>query len=104
MIRLRDAQRVASERARARRVGRTVRVLVEERRALRTADPIRERLGSARVLVGRSMGEAPGVDGAIFFAGDVPVGSFADVRLDGSTAFDFYGSLLTAGVLAGVPA
>ena len=69
LVRLRDAQRLASERARARRIGTTVRVLVEERR--RCAGPTRSRSPcDARVYVGRSMGEAPGVDGGISFADD----------------------------------
>ena len=93
LLRLRDAQRRASERARARRLGQTVRVLVEERRTLRKTDPIAVGLRTRNVLMGRSGGEAPGVDGAIAFAGDVPLGSFVDVRLDGNTAFDFYGTL-----------
>ena len=73
---LRDAQLRASARARAKRVGRTVRVLVEERRALRKDDPLRQALGATHALVGRSMGEAPGVDGGIFFNGEAqPVSS-----------------------------
>jgi ribosomal protein S12 methylthiotransferase len=93
LLRLRDAQRRASERARARRLGQTVRVLVEECRTLRKTDPIAVGLRTRNVLMGRSGGEAPGVDGAIAFAGDVLPGSFVDVRLDGNTAFDFYGTL-----------
>lgn len=80
LVRLREAQRAASERARARRLGSTVRVLVEERRR-------------HHVLAGRSMGEAPGVDGNVLFEGSLEIGTFADVRLDGTTAFDFYGTL-----------
>ena len=98
LLRLRDAQRRASERARARRAGETVRVLVEERRTLRKTDPLAVALRSRDVLVGRSMGEAPGVDGAIAFTGDARAGTFAEVRLDGNTAFDFYGSLVRAEV------
>ena len=94
LLRLRDAQRRASERARARRVGQVVRVLVEERRTLRKTDPIAVALRARSVLTGRSMGEAPGVDGAVAFAGDAAVGAFVDVRLDGNTAFDFYGTLV----------
>jgi ribosomal protein S12 methylthiotransferase len=93
LLRLRDAQRRASERARARRVGRTERVLVEEERMLRRSDPIRTALGSARVLVGRSQGEAPGVDGGVYFLGSALPGDFVDVTLAGATAFDFYGAL-----------
>jgi ribosomal protein S12 methylthiotransferase len=94
LLRLRDAQRRASERARARRVGQVVRVLVEERRTLRRTDPIAVALRASNVLTGRSMGEAPGVDGTVAFTGDAPAGAFVDVRLDGNTAFDFYGTLV----------
>jgi ribosomal protein S12 methylthiotransferase len=98
LLRLRDAQRRASERARARRIGEVVRVLVEERRTLRKTDPLAVGLRARDVLVGRSMGEAPGVDGVIAFTGEARIGEFAGVRLDGNTAFDFYGSLVRAEV------
>ena len=98
LLRLRDAQRRASERARAKRVGETVRVLVEERRTLRATDPLAVALRAREVLAGRSMGEAPGVDGAIVFRGDAPVGTFTEVRLDGNTAFDFFGAQAEAAV------
>ena len=106
LLRLRDAQRRASERARAKRAGTVVRVLVEERRTLRKTDPLAVALRERDVLVGRSMGEAPGVDGGIVFAFDpsVRIGEFVDVRLDGNTAFDFFGSLVQAPVLAGASA
>jgi len=96
LLRLRDAQRRASERARAKRAGTVVRVLVEERRTLRKTDPLAVALRERDVLVGRSMGEAPGVDGGIVFAFDrsVAVGDFVDVRLGGNTAFDFHGTLV----------
>ncbi|MGH7707827.1 MAG: 30S ribosomal protein S12 methylthiotransferase RimO [Vulcanimicrobiaceae bacterium] len=93
LLRLREVQRQVSERVRSRRVGATVRVLVESRRRLRPGDPLRAQLGSSNVLAGRSAGEAPGVDGAIFFAGDAALGDFVDVRLDGATSFDFYGTV-----------
>lgn len=98
LLRLREAQRLASERARMRRVGSTVRVLVEERRTLRRTDPIAVALRSTEVTVGRSMGEAPGVDGGIFFREEAAIGDFIDVQLDGCGPFDFYGSraLVTA--------
>jgi ribosomal protein S12 methylthiotransferase len=91
LLRLRDAQRRASERARARRVGRAVDVLVEARRTLRAGDPLRSALGAPSVTVGRSMGEAPGVDGCVAFTANAPVGSFVRVTLEGATSFDFYG-------------
>jgi ribosomal protein S12 methylthiotransferase len=100
LLRLRDAQRRASESARAKRVGRVERVLVEEHRPLRKSDPLRGALGCTHAWVGRSMGEAPGVDGGVYFTGDATVGEFAEVTLDGATAFDFYGT--QARVPAGV--
>ncbi len=100
LLRLRDAQRAASERARAKRAGEVVRVLVEERRTLRSTDPLAVALRARDVLAGRSMGEAPGVDGAIVFRGDAAPGTFTDVRLDGNTAFDFHGTEVRAAVSA----
>ena len=91
LIRLREAQRLASERARNKRCGTTVRVLVEESRALRERDPRRRRLGVPRAWFGRSQGEAPDVDGGIYFTGDARIGEFADVRLEAMSPFDFFG-------------
>ena len=93
LVRLREAQRVASARARARRVGTTVRVLTEERRTLRKTDPVRQGMGAATAWFGRSMGEAPGVDGGVYFTGEAAVGQFADVTLEGIGPFDFFGSV-----------
>ncbi len=93
LLRLREAGRLASTRARSRRIGRTERVLVEGRKTLRKGDPLRAVLGTPRVSFGRSQGEAPGVDGAIYFDGEVEVGTFIEVTLSGSTAFDFFGTL-----------
>ncbi len=95
LVRLREAQRVASEKARASRVGQTVPVLVEERRSLRKTDPLRASLGSGQAWFGRSMGEAPGVDGGIYFTGDAAPGEFVEVTLDGNGPFDFFGSLVS---------
>ncbi len=100
LVRLREAQRIASERARKRRVGNVVRVLVEDRRKLRRTDPLAVALAATDVLVGRSQGEAPGVDGGIYFCADVPIGSFVDVRLDGCGAFDFHASVVRSAVTA----
>jgi ribosomal protein S12 methylthiotransferase len=91
LVRLREAQRLASEHAHARRVGSTVRVLVEERRRLRKSDPFRASLGDADVWFGRSQGEAPGVDGGIYFTGEAKEGAFVDVTLNGHGPFDFFG-------------
>jgi ribosomal protein S12 methylthiotransferase len=92
LVRLREAQRLASARARSRRVGQTVDVLVEGRRALRAGDPLRATLGASATF-GRSMGEAPGVDGVVAFAEPATVGAFARVRLTAATSFDFAGTL-----------
>jgi ribosomal protein S12 methylthiotransferase len=100
LLRLREAQRLAAERARSRRIGETVRVLVEARRTLRRTDPLAVALASTEVSVGRSQGEAPGVDGGIYFRAGVPIGAFAEVRLAGLRAFDFYGTLVSAAVPA----
>ncbi len=102
LLRLREAQRHASEAARAKRVGRVERVLVEERRVLRRGDPLRGAIGASHAWVGRSMGEAPGVDGGIYFTGDAEPGEFIDVTLAGTTAFDFYGAPVRQPQLAGV--
>ena len=93
LVRLREAARVASERAREARIGETVRVLVEERRTLRRSDPLAFALRTREVSAARSMGEAPGVDGSIFFAAPAAIGEFVRVRLDGHGAFDFYGTM-----------
>jgi hypothetical protein len=39
------------------------------------------------------MGEAPGVDGGIYFAGDAQPGEFVHVTLDGNGPFDFFGRM-----------
>lgn len=101
LLRLRDAQRRASEVARLGRVGRVERVLVEERRMLRKSDPLRRALGGSQAWAGRSMGEAPGVDGGVYFAGEAVPGEFVDVMLTGATAFDFHGVLVAAPQLVG---
>ena len=93
LLRLRDAQRIASERARARRVGQTTRVLVEEQRRLRKTDSLRAQLGATSAWFGRSMGEAPGVDGGIYFTGSATVGEFVNVTLENAGPFDYSGSL-----------
>jgi len=91
LVRLREAQRRASEQARAGRLGKAVAVLVEEQRTLRKTDPARAHLGVARAWFGRTMGEAPGVDGGVYFSGDARVGEFAQVTLRANGPFDFFG-------------
>ncbi|HTU69297.1 MAG TPA: 30S ribosomal protein S12 methylthiotransferase RimO [Candidatus Baltobacteraceae bacterium] len=91
LVRLREAQRIASERARSKRIGSSVRVLTEEGRRLPKSDPFRAALGISDVWFGRSEGEAPGVDGGVYFSGEAAVGDFTEVMLDGHGPFDFYG-------------
>ncbi|MDQ6929737.1 MAG: 30S ribosomal protein S12 methylthiotransferase RimO [Candidatus Eremiobacteraeota bacterium] len=95
LMRLRDAQRIASERARSRRVGQTVRVLVEDSRHLKKTDAFRPIIRQPRAWFGRSMGEAPGVDGGIYFTGDAAIGKFVDVTLQANGSFDFAGAVAT---------
>jgi ribosomal protein S12 methylthiotransferase len=83
LIRLREAARVASLERRRARIGERVRVLVERRTP-------------RRGMVGRSAGEAPGVDGEIAFAQEAEIGSFVDVELTDTTSFDFVGRLVDA--------
>jgi ribosomal protein S12 methylthiotransferase len=101
LIRLREAQRLASERARATRCGATVRVLVEESRQLRERDDFRRNLNVTRAWFGRSEGEAPGVDGGIYFTGNAQVGEFVDVALEGHGPFDFFGRAVSSERFAG---
>jgi ribosomal protein S12 methylthiotransferase len=96
LIRLREAQRLASERARSKRCGTMVRVLVEESRKLRARDQAGAYLRESRAWFGRSEGEAPAVDGGIYFTGDAHVGEFADVRLESHGPFDFFGRAILA--------
>ncbi len=92
LVRLREAQRLASERARAKRIGRVERVLIEGPQTLRRSDPVRAALGTGTVTAGRSQGEAPGVDGCVYVTDEFEPGTFVDVELQGATAFDFYGA------------
>jgi len=93
LVRLREAQRLASSKARGRRAGEQVRILVEERRSLRKTDPLRAGLGSSQAWFGRSMGEAPGVDGGVYFTGEAEPGQFVEVTLEGHGPFDFFGRI-----------
>ncbi|MGB8521171.1 MAG: hypothetical protein WCD38_13510 [Candidatus Tumulicola sp.] len=61
---------------------------------MRRSTPARERLGVTRAWFGRTQGEAPGVDGGVYFgdpSGAVRAGDFVDVALEGHDAFDFFG-------------
>jgi ribosomal protein S12 methylthiotransferase len=97
LLRLREAARRAGERARQSRVGDVVRVLIEGRRRLRGSNPVAAALGTRDVLLGRSMGEAPGVDGAVYLPGAqtaAVTGEFVSARLTGAGSFDFYAEVV----------
>jgi hypothetical protein len=68
-------------------------VLVEESR--RVPSELQGKLGVSRAWFGRSQGEAPGVDGGIYFTGNARVGEFAEVRLEAHGPFDFVGAALS---------
>ncbi|MBV8435404.1 MAG: 30S ribosomal protein S12 methylthiotransferase RimO [Candidatus Eremiobacteraeota bacterium] len=91
LIRLREAARTASAQARAARLGTTVRVLVEDRRALPKSERARSGFGTGSVWFGRSEGDAPGVDGGVYFTGSAAAGEFTSVALDACGPFDYYG-------------
>jgi ribosomal protein S12 methylthiotransferase len=101
LIRLREAARIAAEKARRRRLGERVLVLVEEHRKLRPNSPLRAALGGATsVSIGRSPSEAPGVDGSIAFPEHAEIGSFIEVELTDITAFDYVGRRVDSLALA----
>jgi len=74
-----------------------VRVLVEESRRLGERDDFRRRLGERRAWFGRSEGEAPAVDGGVYFTGQANAGEFVNVRLEGHGPFDFFGRAVHEG-------
>ena len=92
LIRLREAQRLASEQARSKRCGTTVRVLVEERRRLRKSDPMRERLGARERGSDVPKAKRRASTAASISPARLDAGEFADVTLDGHGPFDFYGT------------
>jgi hypothetical protein len=57
---------------------------------------VEEYLNGKRAWFGRSQGEAPGVDGGVYFTGNAKVGAFSDVMLETHGPFDFYGRAVSA--------
>jgi len=92
LTRARDVQRVISNANDAARVGERIDVLIESKRLLPASSPVRTGLGTRLVSVGRSVREAPGVDGCVFVAGDHAVGTFVPCDVLGYTDFDRYGT------------
>lgn len=90
IVRARETQRAVAGAIEAARLGERLEVLVEGQRLLPASSPIRAALGERVCSVGRSMREAPGVDGYVYVAGKHPAGSFAPVTVLGYTDFDRY--------------
>lgn len=88
IARARELQRAISNGNDAARVGEHLEVLIEGKRMLAASSPVRMALGTRVVSVGRSIREAPQVDGAVYVAGEHLVGTFVDTRILGYTEFD----------------
>jgi ribosomal protein S12 methylthiotransferase len=92
LTRARDAQRAISNSNDAARVGERIDVLIESKRLLPASSPVRSGLGTRLVSIGRSVREAPGVDGCVYVAGDHELGTFVPTDVVGYTDFDRYGT------------
>lgn len=92
LSRARDLQRAISNAKDAARIGERLDVLIESRRLLGPSSPIRAGLGTRVAGVGRSVRESPGVDGAVYVAGEHTVGKFVPCEVLGYTEFDRYGA------------
>ena len=92
LARARDVQRAISNAIDSARVGERIDVLIEAKRLLPVSSPVRAGLGTRLVSVGRSVREAPGVDGSVFVAGEHAVGTFVPCDVLGYTDFDRYGT------------
>jgi ribosomal protein S12 methylthiotransferase len=88
--RCRDVQRRIANENDAARAGEVVEVLVEGTRSLPIGAPVRAALGERNVTFGRSMREAPQVDGVVYLAGRHCAGDFVLARIEGHTEFDRY--------------
>jgi len=86
----REVQRSISNAVNAARRGEHSSVLIEGKRLLAPSALIRQALNSRVASVGRSMREAPEVDGLVYVAGEHEIGQFVDVELAGHTDFDRY--------------
>jgi ribosomal protein S12 methylthiotransferase len=84
----RDVQRGISRSIEAQRIGERLDVLIEGKRLLTPSSQLRVAAGERLASFGRSRREAPGVDGAVYVAGDHPAGEFASVIVTGHTEFD----------------
>jgi ribosomal protein S12 methylthiotransferase len=92
LARARDAQRAISNSNDAARIGERIDVLIEGKRLLPASSLVRTALGTRLVSVGRSVREAPGVDGCVYVAGEHDIGTFVPSDVLGYTDFDRYGT------------
>ena len=88
LARAREAQLAAANGLDAQRVGEGLEVLIEARKLLAPQSAARAALGTRASSVGRSVREAPGVDGSVIVAGEHEVGTFVKTRIVGYTEFD----------------
>ncbi len=96
IARCRDMQRSISNANDATRVGETLDILVEGTRTLPVGSPVRTALAARSVCFGRSIREAPSVDGVVYVAGTHAVGEFLRARVTGYTEFDRFAEPVTA--------
>jgi ribosomal protein S12 methylthiotransferase len=84
----REVQRSISNDISAQRVGERVDVLIEGKRLLPATSPLRQALCERLASVGRSKREAPGIDGAVYVAGEHKPGEFVTATIVGHSDFD----------------
>jgi len=78
------------------RIGESPDVLIEGEGRLPVGSPFRDALGERSVCFGRSIREAPNVDGLVYVGGTHAVGDFVRARVIGHTEFDRYAQPLVA--------
>jgi ribosomal protein S12 methylthiotransferase len=96
VARCRDVQRRIANANDSARIGETLDVLIEGARTLPVGSPIRDALGARAVCFGRSVREAPNVDGLVYVGGAYAAGEFVRVRVIGNTEFDRYAQPVVA--------
>jgi ribosomal protein S12 methylthiotransferase len=92
LARAREVQREVANDLDAARVGERLEVLIEGHKELTASSRLRRALGVRVASIGRSVREAPQVDGNVYVAGEHPLGSFVSTTLRGYTEFDRYGA------------
>ena len=98
VARCRDVQRRISNANDTARIGETLDILVEGTRTLPVGSPIRDAFGSSSASFGRSIREAPTVDGLVYVSGAHETGAFVQARIAGHTEFDRFARPVVAAV------